>query len=832
MVKVRKFFDKLITEPKHQAIRTAAETNYNPYIDKPISQHSSDARKGKKKSSSYSTLHNCRDESKVRENGNMDQESLTTSSKPYSSLKSASPPISPVHSIRRSFANANKKEPNEVGLDSNINPAIDSISSLELSPIGSATSITSSFNLPTVARHDAFYSLVKVDKFKFSQRGTLLNFKTRQGNGSDIFVCDENGRKIRKRRSRRKRRSVRRKLSLSSSVPEGDEINGEVVDTIGPPRKAAATKDDVSFVSIATTATTVTSLTTSINGVDPRLGNEAATPIATRSGPVRKSILSRKSFKPSMEATNGCTPITTTFDDGDIPVPPAPATPYNSPTRFGSQFDPCFNVDNFKVKIIPDVASYQPSFLQKRGSMHTLESRVTTPNKITNTTNTTNNSKGTKVATGLSAASSTSLTDETKSITASLYHQQIEFGKRYTRVVEEGLKSSSLSAHASIRDIKQECSGTKTSEFNGVNAAAVSNFEADSTDVQSLLSLQLSHYAVDCGEFEENAPLLGKRNGKSVASGFTGDADYSETIESTTSYGESRDLVTGAATQINEKLDHKWIIQVKDRLQYYYNANLSKLRRIKLHHQKARSGEGVVSETEKPKPVGILVETLTEISPTTSSSTLNPQSGLYSHQNKRSSKINVVENDCVEIKRTANGKVDFSNTVDSDGFYVADEAEKEDDLTGAIYFIKNDKEEAQSGVKEANVITTSPSKRVSKLLYYHRQQLQQQFKFAPSSFARANNKDKDEDDKTKPTNGLLNGLQNMLKHGSSNKMMMMAMTPPQSPQKDSQVIEFHSPCEVEESSSNDGDDEQSYRGRFDSDVTSSVVSLAVGESFC
>lgn len=830
MAKVRKFFDKLITEPKHQAIRTKAETNYNPYIDKPIFQHNSDGRKRKKKSLLYTILHNGRVESKVGENGNMDQELLTTSSKPYSSLKLASIPVSPVDSIRQSFANANKTEPNEVELDSNINPAIDSISSLELLPIGSASSITLSFNLPTVAQHDAFYSLVKVDKFKFSQRGTLLNFKTRQGNGLEIFVCDENGRKIRKRRSRRKKRSVRRKLSLSSiSVREGDEINGEVVDKIGPPRKAAATKDDVSFVSIATTATTATLLTTSINGVDPRLGNEAATPIATRPDPVRKSP------KLSMEATNRCTPITATFDDGEIPVPPAPATPYNSPARFGSQFDPCFNVDNFKVKIIPDAASYQPSFLQKRGSMRTLESRVTTPNTIINTTNTTNNSKGIKVPTELLAASSKSLDDETKSTTASLHHQQVEFGKKYTCVVEEGLKSSSLSAHASICDIKQKYSGAKTSEYNGANAAAVSNFEADSTDVQLLSLLQLLHYAVDCGEFEENAPLLGKRSGKSVTSGFTGDADHSETIELTTSYGESRDLVTGAATQINEKLDHKWIIHVKDRLQYYYNANLSKLRRIKLHHQKARSGEGVVTEIEKPKPVGILVETLTEISPTISSSTLNPQSGLYSHQNKRSLKINVVENDCVEVERTVNGNVDFLNagsspkyTVDSDGFYVADEAEKEDDLTGAIYFIKNDKEEAQSGIKEANVITTSPSKRMPKLLYYHRQQLQRQFKFAPLLFARTNNKD--EDDKTKPTNGLLNGLQNMLKHGSSNKMMMMAMTPPQLPQKDSQLIEFHSPCEVEESSSNDGDDEQSYRGRFDSDVTSSVASLAVGES--
>ncbi|KAG5418533.1 hypothetical protein I9W82_004061 [Candida metapsilosis] len=875
MTRVRKFFDKLITD---SGTRNRPAVNYNPYIDKPISQQSLEGkslrRRGRrrKKTSLVSLSNGNEVEGQDVINENMDQESLTTSSKPYSSLKSASPPLSPVNSIRQSFANANNNVANGMHSTAHtpILPNQNSISSsLELSPIGSASSITSSFNLPTVGHHDGFYSLVKVDKLKFSQRGTLLNFKTREGNGSEVFVCDENGRKIRKRKSRRKRRSVRRRLSLSSqSVREGngeEEMEEEAVDAVGITRNDSIVRGNGSFVSIATTATTATTLTTTpVNRVEGSLCDPTGIP-ATTSTHSRSSTTNKQRSSKHLNESNS-------IPNGKTTDATVPATPYNSPARFGSQFDPCFNINNFKVNIIPDVASYQPSFLKRRNSVRTLESRVATPNTITNTTNTTNNSNGTRVPTESSVASTTSLGagDVSKSAAASLHHQQVEFGKKFTCVVEEGLKSSSLSAHASIRDVKNEY-GFKVGGYDGDRGVAIDDA---TTDLQSLSSMQLSHYHVDCDEFEENVPLLGKQK---QGGGAKGDAEYSETVDMTTSCGEYRDLSSAAQADDGDKYDHKWFIQVKDRLHHYYNAKLIKLKRIKLRNQSSKGEEeeeAGTSEVEKVKQLRNLFQhsvvatsaaaataaatastTAAPVAPvatpTTSNSTLNLQSGLYSHQNKRSSKINVVENgtthkDDKDEFDAAHESQSQSYTVDSDGFYVADETEKEDDLTGAIYFIKNDKEEESNddyGIGNGNGVRNVPdvvtaSLRMSRVLYYHRQQLQRQFKFAPSSLTRGKNKVSGE---MATLNGLShhghnNGSQ-VVKPDSSTKLtsMMMMMTPATTTttmsklasSKDLQIIELHSPCEAEESSSNDGDDEQSYRGRFDSDVASSIVSLAV-----
>ena len=873
MTRVRKFFDKLITD---SGTRNRPEMNYNPYIDKPISQQSLEGkslrRRGRrrKKTSLVSLSNGNEVEGQDVINENMDQELLTISSKPYSSLKLASPPLSPVNSIRQSFANANNNVANGIVpiAHTPIPPHQNSISSsLELLPIGSASSITLSFNLPTVGHHDGFYSLVKVDKLKFSQRGTLLNFKTREGNGLEVFVCDENGRKIRKRKSRRKRRSVRRRLSLSSqSVREGngEEVDQEAVDVVGTTRNGTIVKDNGSFVSIATTATTATTLTTTpVNRVEGSLCDPTGIP-ATTSTHSRSSTTNKQRSSKHLNESNS-------IPNGKTTDATVPATPYNSPARFGSQFDPCFNINNFKVNIIPDVASYQPSFLKRRNSVRTLESRVATPNTITNTTNTTNNSNGTRVPTESSVASTTSLGagDVSKSAAASLHHQQVEFGKKFTCVVEEGLKSSSLSAHASIRDVKNEY-GFKVGGYDGDRGVAIDDA---TTDLQLLSLMQLLHYHVDCDEFEENVPLLGKQK---QGGGAKGDAEYSETVDMTTSCGEYRDLSSAAQADDGDKYDHKWFLQVKDRLHHYYNAKLIKLKRIKLHNQRSKGEEekeAGASEVEKVKrPRNLFQHSVVATSaaaanaanaaatsaasmapvatPTTSNSTLNLQSGLYSHQNKRSLKINVVENgtthkdDKDEFDAALNQSQSY--TVDSDGFYVADETEKEDDLTGAIYFIKNDKEEEFNddyGIGNGNGVRNVPdvvtaSLRMSKMLYYHRQQLQRQFKFAPLLLTRGKN---NVSEKMATLNGLShhghnNGSQ-VSKPDSSTKLTLLLMTmmtpttttsmPKLSSLKDLQIIELHSPCEAEESSSNDGDDEQSYRGCFDSDVASSIVSLAV-----
>lgn len=462
-----------------------------------------------------------------------------------------------------------------------------------------------------------------------------------------------------------------------------------------------------------------------------------------------------------------------------------------------------------------------------------------------------------------SVASTTSLGagDVSKSAAASLHHQQVEFGKKFTCVVEEGLKSSSLSAHASIRDVKNEY---------GFKVGGV--IDDATTDLQLLSLMQLLHYHVDCDEFEENVPLLGNQK---QGGGAKGDAEYSETVDLTTSCGESRDLSSGAAqADDGDKYDHKWFLQVKDRLHHYYNAKLIKLRRIKLHNQRSKGEEekeAGASEVEKIKRLRNLAQpsvvatsaanaanaaaaapVAPVATPTTSNSTLNLQSGLYSHHNKRSLKINVVEHgtthkDDKDELDAAQSNQSQSYTVDSDGFYVADETEKEDDLTGAIYFIKNDKEEESNddygngsgnGVRNVpDVVTASLS--MSKVLYYHRQQLQRQFKFAPLLLTKGKN---NVSEKMSTLNGLSNHGHNngsqVSKPDSSTKLTLLMMTmmmtpttttsmPKLSSLKDLQIIELHSPCEAEESSSNDGDDEQSYRGCFDSDVASSIVSLAV-----
>jgi len=897
MAKVRKFFDKLITEPSKYGTKTKVEgPNYNPYIDKLLSrqlQQSLNQKKAKKKNHLYNNLHNGLIES---HNGDghkdVDQELLTTSSKPYSSLKLASPPISPVHSLRQSFfANTNKTQVNNSASEVKSNTItadhphqLDSISSLELLPIGSASSITLSFNLPTIAQHDAFYSLVKIDKFKFSQRGTLLNFKTRHGNGLDIYVCDENGRKIRKRRSRRKRRGVRRRKSLTScSLLEGEDGEGEgegvghgsdkVVDCVGVVCKTGGgARDDVSFVSIATTATTATTMTASINGA---AASDAVRPLATESDQKGRSPATTKPVNISIPtemtntslSANGKTKTKTKTKTPSTPT--APATPYGSPARFGSQFDPCFNVNDFKVKIIPDMASYQPSFLHKRNSMRTLESRVATPNTITNTTNTTNNSNGTKLPTGSSPSAASSFVEDIKSTTASFHHQEVEFGKKFTCVVEEGLKSSSLSAHASIRDIKTELNDGKPRGGSGSRVA----YEIDGSDLHLLSLMQLLNYAIDCNEVrEENAPLLGKQVANDAGDSRTGDVEYSEgATELTLSFGgdggESQNLSVGANTPSQEQLeknDHKWIFQVKDRLHYYYNANLTKLRRIKRHHQKSKAGEQDEA-TEKAKAIAFNHAELPSANvatPTTSNSTLNLQSGLYSHENRRSLKINVVEKEGNKMMKLATAvdelnlhstsSMQHHHNVDSDGFYVGDETEKEDDLTGAIYFIKNDKDdEVQSSRKEINATatTSSSSIRMSKLLCHHRQQLQRLFKFAPLLLTKASNRvetkegeeeEEDDDDNDDASNnarasiGLLKGsnLQNVLKHGSSSsKTISNTTTTVQLSHNQTPLIELHSPGDAEEeSSSNDGDDEQSFHGYVESDVASSVLSIHICES--
>ncbi|KAI5967905.1 hypothetical protein CANMA_002673 [Candida margitis] len=899
MAKVRKFFDKLIIEPRTRSTKEDSGTlNYNPYIDQPnLCRHSQPSLNGKgkkkntggKRKSSSLSLHNG---SMTTHNDDgthvtdLDQESLTTSSKPYSSLRSASPPVSPKHSIRQNFTNAYKikqergstangtkqsiSNNNSKSLPPPPPPPPESMPLFELSPVGSASSITSSFNLPTVAQHDGFYSLVKVDKFKFSHRGTLLNFKTRHGavNGSDIYVCDEKGRKIRKRRSRRKRRSVRQRLSLSScSLREGDEMNdnvvvgassgGKVVGRIGSTRNGTVMKDDASFVSIATTATSATSMTTSINGTNGANGNVARS-LATKTAPVRNgnTMAKPKPTRNGATTTKHTKPTTTTkriINGGaDSTTHAITTTPHNSPVLFGSQFDPCFNANKFRVNIIPDMASYQPSFLQKRNSLRTLESRVATPNIATNTT--TKGRNGIKAPTASQATSSTSLAeDDAKSTTTtSFHHQEVEFGNKFTCVIEEGLKSSSLSEHASIRDIKIEYGlgggstktkgqGNGTSDGAGTSAGAHAqtfDYDADATDLQSSVSMQLSRFTVDCGDFEEKVPLLSTKKGKGFANGVV-----------------SNDAINGAATQFqgNEKYDNKWIIQVKDRLHYYYNSKLTKLRRIKLqHHQKNKEqGEaaGAMRENKdggaRSTPSGFVGPSIDVPTPTTTSnaSTLNLQSGLYSHENKRSSKINVV--DKTTPREIVNGgKHDQLNVVasptlvvDSDGFYVADETgegKDEDDLTGAIYFIKNDNENAETSIAKDGS-TRSPSMRISKLLYYHRQQLQRQFKFAPSSFARAKNTvdvavEEEAEGGAETTKALSTSggllLQNMyMEESMANKTMMVVMR--QSQKESSQLIELQSPCEVDESSSsNDGDDEQSFRGCFENDVASSIASLS------
>ena len=205
-----------------------------------------------------------------------------------------------------------------------------------------------------------------------------------------------------------------------------------------------------------------------------------------------------------------------------------------------------------------------------------------------------------------------------------------------------------------------------------------------------------------------------------------------------------------------------------------------------------------------------------------------------------------------ELNLHSTSSMQHHHNVDSDGFYVGDETEKEDDLTGAIYFIKNDKDdEVQSSRKEINATatTSSSSIRMSKLLCHHRQQLQRLFKFAPLLLTKASNRvetkegeeeEEDDDDNDDASNnarasiGLLKGsnLQNVLKHGSSSsKTISNTTTTVQLSHNQTPLIELHSPGDAEEeSSSNDGDDEQSFHGYVESDVASSVLSIHICES--
>ncbi|KAI5956473.1 hypothetical protein KGF54_000948 [Candida jiufengensis] len=685
---------------------------------------------------------------------------------------------------------------------------------------------------------DDFYSAIKVDKFRFSTRGTLLNYK-RGKNHQSSSGSDSNEKSSRvhknstnknqylphtKRRRRRKRNEGLKFKASQFHFTEEDEEEEKGIDEYD-------LHDNSSLVSITTTATVATTTTTTTTTTTAHQNNIGFTNLTT-------ALSSTSVFETTTTA---------------IGTPGSPLIPLNTPTnpvsnnktsttrtrttttatsfqrtttqktlnsqvsqrRRSSSIKQSNNLDNYKVNIIPDIASYQASFLRQNSYSSTHAYRE---NEQLNR------------GKDRPKLNKNTIEDDAGSVSGnSIYqHRQVESKKISSCMIHDDSIKASFSSHASIKD----------NESSNVE-------EFESYDIDYLLN----HLTFDTDE--DKSKLIQEAQEEAIVEdGLIQESQQVETAVDGQLNSHGSEHSTSSSNFQND--DHRWFNNVKDKFHYYNN----KLKKIKLHTSHSNttkqtnevSNQNVVSSILSPVTLHSNDVTsndsqdqdsnntkstlkLSNVKQQPSDSSKNQKSSssqilqptFYSHENKQSSKINVVQKSRSSPNLIPNG-TDHKNELKLNGsMHVESKESKEEkeelfiisgtnkikgeDLSGAIYYIQNEqkdeviKQMTFMNGSQQNLVKTTINQQKHKSHYQKYQNLQNLKQIKNHSFYKVYQKQN------------LNGsiyqiLENEQSKFSNNENRII----PKIVELD--ISNNASSCgggdSLQEYSSNDGDDEQSF----------------------